>query len=262
MERYIEESRGLHPTSPASTAPEVYQIFEADAPLAVRIRESKAHVPTHYQAVDEEDRGKLLDFDVPLQDFVEVPLQVQTVFPPREPEAAPQAFSYYEKGAKEGVSFLSRTSLPPGSATTGPSRLRSGYVPTKSISGAFRGRTRSKGKDRIVFFIPDEPVTQTVKATGYERLQGNEEWSQYQEYIPIQAAPDVTTGNFLHGIVSANLQSQAPPAQPPRTTSEEVVRPPVYDVMTPGAAAWTTPGILSPQATLTARVFREAQVAS
>ncbi len=152
VERYIEESRGLHPTSPASTAPEVYQIFEPNAPLAVRIREFKAHVPSHYQAVDEEDRGKLLDFDVPLQEFVEVPLQVQSAFPPREPEAAPQAFSYDEKGAREDVSFLSRTSLPLNSAATTSSRLRSGYVPPESISGAFRGRTRSKGNSRSCDF--------------------------------------------------------------------------------------------------------------
>ncbi|KAI0744392.1 hypothetical protein BC629DRAFT_1599585 [Irpex lacteus] len=102
VSKYLEESQGAaNVTSPASTTSDVYKPFEPAVSTAYRIREYCAKVPSHMTETDPSILDHLLDPNFALDELVDVPLQIKSVFPPRQPEENPLVFSYNEKGAKD-----------------------------------------------------------------------------------------------------------------------------------------------------------------
>lgn len=234
VSKYLEESQGAaNVTSPASTASDVYKPFEPAVSTAYRIREYCAKVPSHMTETDPSILDHLLDPNFALDELVDVPLQIKSVFPPRQPEENPLVFSYNEKGAKEDLSHLSRTSLSPGFV----------MGEDESISMAIgHARTRSQGKAKAVSFQNSDANREKPKAAGtnwstlYRNAPSVEPQSSANapERTPsaVSFAPDVRAGNFLHGMVSSSVAPGAPTNSAVSTITRHIA-PPSNDARSP-----------------------------
>lgn len=142
--KYMGEIQGEDPaSSPATTAANVHESFEENVTPAQRIREYKTLVESHMPKDDPARFQSLLDLNTPLEDVIDVPEPVKTAFPAVTPSDVPQVFSYNEKGEREDLSFLRRSSINPVFAAN----IRDA-PPTESISSAFTRKNRTRGREK------------------------------------------------------------------------------------------------------------------